>query len=311
MITPASEYKLFFDEKLHKYYDELNNPLTSVTTVIGKYEYETDWHQVARNCWKSGIRTQNKYTGKSVAQIEAEWKANSDRALAQGNEKHNYLETSVKDSSNFYKFHSRHPGNNRRLYTIPEIISNPGYGKLSIDDFIVSGIRDRYPEIFYVIQTLVKAGYRIYAEIGTYNIDLLITGLIDILLIKGKSFIIIDWKTNEAPIIFDSGYFEKDENNKRTDRWIAQDHKMKFPLTHLASSIGNKYALQLGTYAWLVIQFGLKLEGLILCQIVQLDNGKEVCNIQPYPILTKDAETMMRHHRSKQVINVQRSISIF
>jgi len=306
----ATDYKLFFDEERHKYYDEYNNPLTSVTTVIGKYEYKFDAQKMARICWKSGLKGNPKYAGKSVEQLLREWDKTSKDALAQGNEKHNYLEVAVKDSSQFYKFHSRHPGNNRRLYTIPEVIEHPGYGELSLQVFVETGIKDRYPAIYNTIATLVGYGYRIYSEIACFSIELLVTGLIDILLIRGKSFIILDWKTNKAPIRFDSGYWEKDATGALTNVWCPNDHMFKFPLTHLASSIGNKYAIQLATYAYLVSTFGLKCEGLILCQIVQNIDGTETTKIEPYPMLLKEAEAMLRHHvttidlKSQKLLNL-------
>jgi hypothetical protein len=310
LVNP-NDYKLYFDEEKHKYYDDFNNPLTSVTTIIKKYEHETDWNEIARNCWKAGLKGNPKYKGKTAEQLLIEWGKTSKDALAQGNEKHNFLEVAVKDSSQFYKFHTRHPGNNRRLYTIPEVKQHPGYGELSLDTFVESGVRDRYPAIYTVIETLVNAGYRIYSEIGAYNVPLLVTGLIDILLIRGNSFIILDWKTNKAPIRFDSGYWEKDASGILTGVWSPQDHMFKFPVNKLPCSIGNKYALQLSIYAYLVMQFGLKCEGLILCQIVQNDNGTETVKIEPYPMLIKEADAMLAHHVKQLKPNKQHSLLLF
>lgn len=301
-------YELYFDDIKHRYYDNFNNPLVSTTTIIGKYEHKFDTELMARNCWKAGINGNPKYRGKSVEQIKREWKKDSDDGLAQGNEKHNFLEVAIKDSSYFYNFHSRYPGNNYRLYTIPDILNNPKYGELSINTFIDCGIKDRYPSIFDVIVTLTNKGYRIYSEIGTFNIDLLVTGLIDVLLVKDKSFIILDWKTNKAPIRFDSGYWEKDKNGKLTNNWITQNYMFEYPINKLQSSVGNKFALQLSTYAYQVIQFGLKLEALILCQIIQKDKGLEEVNIDLYPVLLNEVELMLKHHVSTSIINKQHSL---
>ena len=302
------EYKLYFDEDRHKYYDDYSNPLTSVTTLIHKYEQEKDWELIARNCWKAGLKGNPKYRGKTAEQLLIEWGKTSKDALAQGNEKHNYLEIAVKDSTQFYKFHSRYPGNNRRLYTIPDVIQHPGYGELSLDVFIETGISKRYPSIFNVIKTLVSYGFRIYSEIGAFSVELLVTGLIDILLIKGKEFIILDWKTNKAPIRFEAGYWEKTPEGRITTNWVPSDDVFKYPLNKLACSIGNKYALQLSTYAYLTSRFGLTCKGLILCQIVQNDDGTESVNIDQYPLLLKEAEAMLIHHRKTLKVNTQKTI---
>lgn len=314
-IMPPFDYNLYFDEDRHKYYDDFNNPLTSVTTVIGKYEWKFNVDEMARVCWKSGLRGNEKYRGKSVEQIKTEWDKVKTTALAQGNEKHNYLEIAVKDASQFYRFHHRHPGNNRRLYTIPDVIQHPGYGELSLNDFIATGIKDRYPDIFYVIEMFVKQGYRIYSEIGTFNVYLLVTGLIDILLIKDKRFIILDWKTNKARVRFDAGYWEKDKYGESTNVWIPQDHMFKEPLNTLASSVGNKYALQLAIYSYLTMQFGLTLDALVLCQIIQSKDDKgrpyEEVYIDKYPELINEAKLMLDHHLINSNANRQYAAKLF
>ena len=98
---------------------------------------------------------------------------------------------------------------NDRIYTIDDIIGSHKYGKLNLEYFVKTGIREKYPDIFSLIAALVTKGYHIYAEIGVYDSQNLVSGLIDILLIRNKEFIILDWKTNKAPIRFESGYYDK------------------------------------------------------------------------------------------------------
>ena len=50
---------------------------------------------------------------------------------------------------------------------------------------------------------MVSMGFEIYAEIGVYHPEYLISGLVDILFVKGDEFFILDWKTNKAPIRFE------------------------------------------------------------------------------------------------------------
>lgn len=301
--TSPLDYKLYFDEELHKYYDDYDNQLTSVTTVIDKYVPKFDIELMARNCWKAGLKGNPKYKGLSIAQIKARWEKHKVNGLERGNEKHNFLETSVKHSSNYYKFHPRHESNNRRLYTIPEIINNNKYGELQLEEFIICGVKDKYPQIFAVIESLVKAGYRIYSEVGVYNVELLVTGLIDIIFIKGNKFIILDWKTNKAPIRFEAGYYEKNEFDELTDKFIFTDDKFEAPV-NLPASVGYKYAIQLNTYAYLASQFGLELEKLILCQIREVkvnDIITEEVNISFYPIMLDVIAKMLVHHKAHKI----------
>ena len=75
----------------------------------------------------------------------------------------------------------------------------------------------------------------------------------------------------------------------------------------LPQSVGNKYLLQLGTYSWLIEQFGFKLSYNILCHIrherytskdEEVDNNKNWINktkvdIYPMPYIKKDIENMI------------------
>ena len=120
------------------------------------------------------------------------------KACDKGTKKHNYLETAIKTCSG-YKLNANGFINDR-IYTIDDIVGSHKYGKLNLEYFVKTGIREKYPDIFSLIAALVMKGYHIYAEIGVYDSQNLVSGLIDILLIRDKEFIILDWKTNKAPI---------------------------------------------------------------------------------------------------------------
>ena len=105
---------------------------------------------------------------------------------------------------------------------------------------------EKYPDIFNLIAALVTKGYHIYAEIGVYDSQNLVSGLIDILLIRDKEFIILDWKTNKAQIRFESGYYDKKlDGTLDLNNFIYKS--ILSSLDHLADSIGNHYAMQLST----------------------------------------------------------------
>jgi len=310
---------LYFDEACHKYTDNENNLYISTTTLISKYEKKQDFSQIALACERIGRNPRhpkyNKYKNKSKAQIEKEWDKITEIALIDGNEKHNYLEDAVK-SANGYKRVGEERYINDRIYTISDILDNHNYGRIDIDFFVKTGIKDRYPQIFELIRFFVEQGYRIYSEIGTFSVNYLISGLIDLLLVKGDRFYIIDWKTNRADIKFESGYFEKDTSGNLTDNFIYTRDYFLPPLHYLEASVGNKYTLQLSMYDYLTEQFGLTCLGNILCHIRKTDYsefdevviknpqlelyGKQRVDFLPIKYLKDDIIRMVEDYKSNR-----------
>lgn len=302
---------IYFDEKLHKYTDEYGNTLTSVTTVIGKYVEKFQSEEVARACERIGKNPRHpkylKYKGKTAKQILKEWDNTTKEALDKGNRKHNYLEEVIKHSNNYSRVQGSYI--NDRIFTIPDIISNPLVGVVTIDKLIELGLDSRYPIIFDMIVKFVDKGWKLYSEIGVFNTDLLISGLIDLLLVKDNEFIIMDWKTNKAPIMYESGYFDKTVDGEMTDTFIKDGKTLNAPLDHLPASVGHKYALQLSGYAYLTEYFGLALKGIILCHIRDID-GKEVVNPLPIKYLKNDIATLFDHHCSNYSLKNQKRLFI-
>ncbi len=296
---------IYFNEELHKYTDELDNPYTSTTTVIGKYAKKFDTKKVARLCAMSGMRGNPKYKGKSAKQLEAEWNEITQEALDNGNEEHNFLEQVVKNSNGYNKIAGTTYINDR-LYTVPEIIKNPDIGVVDIEYFEKQGLDKRHPKIYSLLSKFINKGYRLYTEIGVYHSNYLISGLIDLLLIKDDEFIIIDWKTNKSPIRYESGYFEKDVDGNITDNFIRKNDVLLPPLSHLSDSVGNKYTLQLSVYDYLVECFGYRFGGNILCHV----RGREEKTVDFLPIkyLKKEVISMFSHFRESSRLGSQYSL---
>jgi ATP-dependent exoDNAse (exonuclease V) beta subunit len=304
---------IFFNEAKHKYTNEVGNEYISATTIIGKYEVKFDEKadKIARACERIGRNPRHpkykKYKGKTASQIKAGWKREAERGCAIGNDKHDFLENSVKDSSDFHSVFgnkyqgSDNPNSKVRLYTIEDILDNPDSGKLNLDYFVKAGVKDRYPKIYKVIEAFVKEGWRVYSEVAVFHNGFLVSGLIDILLIKGNDFIILDWKTNKDDIRYEAGYWEKDNNGKSINYKIT-DEKLKYPLHKLNKSTGIKYDLQLSLYAVLVEYFGLNHVSNILCHI-RRENYNSLDN-EPELIGKNKVEITYRKYLKNDVMNM-------
>ena len=163
-----------------------------------------------------------------------------------------------------------------------DIIKNHRYGILNIDSFAKSGIKDRYPTIYNTIAGLVNVGFKIYAEIGTYDYKYLVSGLIDVLLVRDKEFIILDWKTNKAPIKFEGGYWSKNKNGE-----------LDFDDT---GNILNEY-----NYTGKTFQYPLdKLED---SSDRVIRNEFQVVEIKKFPYLKNEVVTMLNDYAKKNINN--------
>jgi len=289
---------IYFDERLHKYTDDRGNTYSSVTTVISNYYEKFEEDKIALACERIGRNPNhpkyNKYKGKTAAEIKASWKDTSVTALINGSKKHDYLEDIIKRSTGYRTME----GTDfilDRLFTIDDII-NDQYGEIDISWFVSTGIAFRYPDIYAAVTTLHSNGFKFYSEIGVYNVDILISGKIDLLAVKDKSFIIVDWKTNKADIKFESGYFEKDMEGNLTDSFIYTNKYLKYPLHFLADSTGNHYNLQVSGYAWLLEQFGFTNLGNIIYQIREKDGIVETVDRITLYDYRKYSSLMFEHH---------------
>ena len=304
---------IFFDERLHKYTDDRGNEYTSTTTCISKYYEEFDKEAIAKACERIGNNPAHpkyaKYKGKSAAEIKLGWQTTTDEALANGSCKHDYLEDAFKKATKYRTIE----GTDficDRLFTI-EDVGTDRFGYLEIEWFRSSGIAFRYPKIYEAILVLHNAGFRFYAELGVYNVELLISGKIDLVAIKGKEFIIIDWKTNKDDIRYESGYFEKDMNGKSTPNFIHTNKYMKPPIHLLADSTGNHYNLQVSGYAWLLEQFGYVNIGNLIYQIRENEDKVErVDKINLYDY-RNHSELMFKHHYANRNLKPQMKINFF
>ena len=298
---------IYFNEEAHKYTNELGIPYTSTTTVIKNYEVKKDFEGIAKACEKIGQNPRHPkyehYKGKTWKQLLAKWEDTTKTACEFGTEKHSYLEQAVKNANGYNRNGNGYIDD--KIATLDEIIAKHNYGRITIEDFRNTGIDIKYPEIFNIIVGLTKAGYYIYAEIGVYDDAYGISGLIDILCINHKTleFIILDWKTNKAPIKFESGHYEKlPDGRLDLDKWKSTNDKMQYPINDLDDSTGNHYALQLSTYAYLVTTFGYTFKGIILCHIrpieqkfLNREDWKEVVEVYKFPYLEKQVKLMMNH----------------
>lgn len=251
-----------FDEPSHTYKDEFGIQYTSVTTLIGKYEpkFNSDY-------WATKKALELNLTKEQVLK---NWKDITDFACNKGNEVHKLLEDSINES------------NSNALLNLDSPSFSNYYKQLNISsgcevDIKLLGsspLAIKYPTIFLTLLDYVENhGCKIYAEKRIYWADYQIAGTIDCLLVRGKEFIIVDWKTNKDDLKFESGYYKK-ELGIKTNIWVSKDERMLSPISNIQKCKGNTYTLQLSLYATLLELWGMKCMGLLLYHIKDNDKPK-------------------------------------
>lgn len=261
--TRYNDVRMIFNEEAHSYTDTFGNKYKSVTTILGQYKEDFD-----RSYW---LRKKSKELGISEKRLAKQWDTITQEACARGTKTHNNIEDSIRETSMFKKAVSYLNRNDSDMVTIADIPNiNFHIKQLSVPDFI-EHTENKYPEIYVVLQYYVNNGYKIYAEIGGFLINYLLSGTIDLLIIRDDQFVIGDWKTNRGGLIFESGYFKKDKSqnpNQMTDVWIPQNKNLLAPVNNLPSCNGSIYQLQVSLYAAMVeIILGIPNKGLWLAHI--------------------------------------------
>lgn len=259
-----NDIRLVFDEPQHKYTDTLGNGYISTTTILHNYQPKFD-----KSYW---LRKKSKELEISEKKLEQQWDTIKDEACERGSNTHNGLEDGIKGGSQFKKaiqyLETRQSGEMITVADIPTILGN--YRLLDLSEFIEL-TENKYPQIYEVFQRYTYNGYQIYAEIGTFLIDFLVSGTIDVLLLREDKFVIGDWKTNRGGLKFEAGYFKKDKSQKpaqTTDIWVPKQDFLLPPVNNLPNCNGSVYNLQLSMYAFMVeLILGIPCIGMWLCHI--------------------------------------------
>ena len=244
--TRYNDVKLIFKEDGHKYNDTNGNDYISTTTILHSLAPVFD-----KKYW---LKKKAKELGISEKRLEKQWQDITDEACSRGTKTHNGLEDGIKTSSMFksaVKYMIRDNGEMITIADLPNI--NLNVKQLDIKEFI-DATENKYPQVYDIFHYYTNAGYKIYAEIGAFLMDFLISGTIDVLCISDDKFVIGDCKTNRGGLKFEAGYYKKDKTqkpNQLTNDWVAKKEFLLPPVNHLPNCNGSIYNLQLSMYAFM------------------------------------------------------------
>jgi hypothetical protein len=316
-----TEQILKFDEAAHRYTDAEGSVYTSVTTLLSNYkekydkEYWSTYKALEKVCAISKRRLSPQpqsrtyiidnvsYTISDVVNSKTlnlkpfinniinDWQQITDEACERGTNKHLELETYIKGF-----IHPKVKGTK---------ISEYNYSAKYIDEKQLSEteLQFKYPLIYKYLVNAINKGYVIYTEYRLSSKKHKIAGTSDIVLIKDKKCIILDWKTNKEELYQTSGYYKKIKvlvdgkmTQVKTNTWIATNKKMLYPVEHLEECKYNDYTLQLSMYGKLVEMLGFECVGLVLCHIRSNATQEWPPVFYTPPYLKLEVENILDHH---------------
>jgi hypothetical protein len=324
--------KLIFNADEHKYYDENGNRFLSVTQLIEKVvpKFNEDFWLVYKALERIGykklypkewvnmicVNGVDKYVPHllfepevkhTVGVIKQEWIKTNRIACEKGNIEHNYLEEEIKKVTGV------------KAASINDLLFTGESSELhglkfkdtinSLEELENSNLKVSHTVIYERLKKFIKAGAKIYTEIRVYHKDYRIAGTIDLLIVKGDVFCILDWKTNKDTLKFTSGYYKKawvtTASGERvkvvTDEFVYTNDSLEEPLGHISHCKGSIYTLQLSLYAYLLECFGFSCSALELYHIRELEYGKDV---QSYKIeyIKDDVRTLLEWQKVRNTI---------
>ena len=263
-INPIyNDVRLYFNEAEHKYTDTFNNQYISTTTLLHEYAPKFD-----KKYW---LKKKAAELGISEKRLAQQWQDITEEACARGTKIHNGLEDGIKTNSMFYDAIQHIPRNDNTMTTVADINTIDQYIKPIVLDEFIKFTENKYPKVYEIFDYYITNGYKIYSEIGVFLPNLLISGTIDILILREDRYLIGDWKTNRGGLKFEAGYYKKDRTqkpNQLTDVWVPKKDVLLPPVNHLPNCNGSIYNLQLSVYAFMVETIlGIPNAGLWLCHI--------------------------------------------
>lgn len=313
--------EILFNEAEHKYYDKEGKIYTSVTTLIGKYtdtfdpyywgmytaikdhgmnvkpDYNKGIIRVAGKAYKIKDLHKDTLFTHWYNETIAKWAGINAEACMRGNAVHNELEDNINLSKGDYK------GDTNKLIYIG---GEKKKTELStIHDLNKTNLQEKYPDVYNRLGGYIERGCTIFAEKRVYLREYLIAGMIDVPIIKGKYFCILDWKTNKDELHKTTGYYRKVNVNgtwvKDKSQWIVTDDRFKYPLDMLPCSKFFIYALQLSLYAYIMEQWGYQLlEGGLEIMHFPMDSPPRLLKM---PYLKNEVKIMLEHHKQTLLLN--------
>ena len=326
MYIPVKK-NITFEPIEHKYTDDEGNVYLSATQLIGQLEpkFDTEFWGVFTALKRFGYKPYpnpkdrticpNPRKNKTQISLEEllsygklysmyndviqEWELTNEKACNRGNEIHDYLESCIKK---YQKDYVKDIGD-----LVDKNHNKDYYVKITnLEELESSSLKYLHPEIYQYLAVHINNGWVIYGEKRIYLYEYLVSGTIDVVLVKGKDIKIVDWKTNKDKIKYVSGYYktkmvkDRDTYTKiKTDEWVETDDRLNNPLSHLPACKGSIYTIQTSLYAYMLECWGYKCKDIVIFHIRPNEEGEEIVERHNISYRKKDVIALLNYRKSQ------------
>lgn len=252
-----------FIEKTHRYIGLNNEELTSVSAFMERFKEKVDWKKIAANSAKKATKNGNPTTQKELL---AKWERKRNISAEIGTLLHLIMENETIENEDIKT--KSCPFDVEYKYSIP-----------------INDLEDN----------------TVYPELMIYDLDHMICGQSDKVIIQNKTINIWDYKT-DAEIKF-KGYSSKWQDAR----------KLLAPLGHLDDCNGNIYSIKMSMYMYMLWKAnkGKFKPGKIVIEHVHLKRDPEDDNIPVLedgkPVILK-VEQIELPYRKKEVMAMLKTI---
>nr|DAO18696.1 MAG TPA: Exonuclease V [Caudoviricetes sp.] len=282
-----------FNEEIHRYWD-VNDPsikFTSVTTMIEQFGQPFD-----KEFW-SAYKALEKLLPADEFKIEKKSLLNTKKFDPVLLEAHNITELDFNKAQQeiLDSWDEENRRSCERGTKIHAGLENSFYTKkknITLDKYQIGGkFECQKDRTSLDLENAVYPEYLIHWDSPSGKLH--IAGQIDLLVKKGNSIIIGDWKTNKK--IDTKSYF---------DSKVRSSVKMKFPLNNLDDCNYYHYCLQLSTYAYIIESYNpdFSIEDLVLVHFDHNDN----MTVYHLPYLRKEVERMLSYYEKEHLLQERR-----
>lgn len=259
-------HKVKFIENTHQYLTEDNKELISVSAFTERFKNKVDWKEIAKKVAAKKTRLGEPTTTQEVLD---RWERKRDLAAAIGTNYHSFREMDAHDRPNFY-----------------DVACDVEFCPM------IEGNKWSMP----INQLKNNTEYR---ELMIYDMDYMICGQADKVIVVNKKINIWDYKT-DAKIDFKAF----------SSKWV-EPTKMLPPLSHLEECNTNIYSIKMSLYMYLLWKSnrGMLKPGDIILEHIHLkrdpdnDNLPIIDKVTGHPIVLK-IDKIKLPYRKKEVMDM-------
>ncbi len=261
-------HKVKFIEESHQYISEDDRELISVSAFTERFKNKVDWKAIAHKVALKKTRLGEPTTKEEVL---AKWERKRDLAATIGTNYHSFREMDAHDTPNFYDIKC---------------------------DVEFCPVIDNHKWSLAINQLKNNTEYR---ELMIYDMDYMICGQADKVIVVNKKINIWDYKT-DAKIDFKAF----------SSKWVDPAYLLP-PLSHLEECNANIYSIKMSMYMYLLWKSnrGLLKPGDIILEHIHLkrdpDNDNLPVLVDGKPVVLK-IERIKLPYRKKEVMDMLATI---